>query len=84
MWIYNFFELRTLIYGYCRSTDSIVDYGILISNVGSDLSGKDFIINARKIIGSDVVALFLCYNIKHLNWIKNFKNAFENNFNLNN
>ena len=52
---------------------------ILISNVGSDLSGKDFIINARKIIGSDVVVLFLCYNIKHLNWIKNFKNALFSN-----
>ena len=52
---------------------------ILISNVGSDLSGKDFVINARKIIGSDLVVLFLCYNIKHLNWIKNFKNALFSN-----
>ena len=52
---------------------------ILISNVGTDLSGKQFIIDARKIIGNDVVALFLCYNIKHLNWIKNFKNALFSN-----
>ena len=52
---------------------------ILISNVGTDLSGKKFIIDARKIIGSEIVALFLCYNIKHLDWIKNFKNALFSN-----
>ena len=52
---------------------------ILISNVGSDLGGKEFIINARKIIGSEIVVLFLCYNIKHLDWIKNFKNALFSN-----
>ena len=52
---------------------------ILISNVGNDLSGKQFIIDARKIIGNDVIALFLCYNEKHLDWIKNFKNSLFSN-----
>ena len=52
---------------------------ILISNVGNDLSGRQFVINARKIIGSEVVVLFLCYNINHLDWIKNFKNALFSN-----
>ena len=53
---------------------------ILISNVGTDLGGKKFISNARKIIGNDVIVLFLAYNISHLKWIKDFKNAlFSNN-----
>ena len=52
---------------------------ILISNVGNDLGGKKFIEQARKIIGSDVIALFLAYNISHLNWIKNYKNAIFSN-----
>ena len=52
---------------------------ILISNVGSDLGGKKFVENARKIIGNDVIALFLAYNISHLDWIKNFKNAIFSN-----
>ena len=52
---------------------------ILISNVGDDLSGKNFIKDARKIIGSDIIALFLCYNKSHLNWIKDFKNSLFSN-----
>ena len=52
---------------------------ILISNVGTDLGGKEFIIKARKIIGSDVITLFLAYNIRHIDWIKNFKNALFSN-----
>ena len=52
---------------------------ILISNVGSDLGGKKFIEEARKIIGNEVIALFLAYNIQHLNWIKNYKNALFSN-----
>ena len=52
---------------------------ILISNAGSNLEGKKFIIKARKIIGNDVIALFLAYNIEHLKWIKDFKNAFFSN-----
>jgi len=52
---------------------------ILISNVGTDLGGKKFIDEGRKIIGNDVIALFLAYNIKHLDWIKNYKNALFSN-----
>ena len=52
---------------------------ILISNVGIDKAGKDFITNARKIIGSNIIALFLAYNEKHLDWIKNYKNAIFSN-----
>ena len=52
---------------------------ILISNVGTDLGGKKFVDDARKIIGNDVIALFLAYNIQHLNWIKNYKNALFSN-----
>ena len=48
---------------------------ILISNVGSDLGGKKFVTDARKIIGNDVIVLFLAYNTDHLKWIKEFKNA---------
>ena len=52
---------------------------ILISNIGTDLEGKKFIINARKIIDSEVIALFLAYNTDHLQWVKNFKNALFSN-----
>jgi len=52
---------------------------ILISNAGTDLSGKKFVIDARKIIGNDVIALFLCYNIEHLKWIVKLKNAIFSN-----
>ena len=52
---------------------------ILISNVGSDWGGKKFIDEARKIIGTDVITLFLAYNIQHLQWIKDYKNALFSN-----
>ena len=52
---------------------------ILISNVGTDLGGKKFIDEARKILNNDVLTLFLAYNIKHLDWIKNYKNALFSN-----
>ena len=52
---------------------------ILLSNVGTDLGGKKFVEKARKIIGNDVIALFLAYKTSHLNWIKNFKNAIFSN-----
>ena len=52
---------------------------ILMSNIGSDLGGKNFIINARKIIGNDVIALFLAYNNEHLKWVTKFKNALFSN-----
>ena len=52
---------------------------ILISNIGSDLGGKDFVTKARKILGNDVIVLFLAYNINHLKWVKDFKNALFSN-----
>ena len=54
---------------------------ILISNVGGkNLEGKKFIDRARGIIGNNVIALFLAYNISHLKWITEYKNAlFSNN-----
>ena len=52
---------------------------ILISNVGKNMGGKTFIDQARKIIGNDVIALFLAYKISHLDWIKNYKNALFSN-----
>jgi hypothetical protein len=52
---------------------------ILISNVGKNLIGKDFINRARKIIGNDVIALFLAYKESHLEWIVNYKNALFSN-----
>ena len=52
---------------------------ILISNVGQNLEGKNFVNKARKIIGSDVIVLFLAYNKKHLDWIKYYKNAIYSN-----
>jgi hypothetical protein len=52
---------------------------ILISNIGTDLGGKKFIDEARKIIGNDVIVLFLAYNIQHLDWVKNYKNALFSN-----
>ena len=52
---------------------------ILLSNIGSDLGGKKFIDEARKILKNDVIVLFLAYNIKHLDWVKNYKNALFSN-----
>ena len=52
---------------------------ILISNVGTDLGGKKFVDEARKILQNDVIALFLAYNTGHLKWIQNYKNALFSN-----
>ena len=52
---------------------------ILISNVGTDFGGEKFVSEARKIIGNDVIALFLAYKTSHLNWIKNYPNAIFSN-----
>ena len=52
---------------------------ILISNIGKNLEGKTFIEEARNIIGNDVVVLFNAYDISHLDWVKNYKNAFFSN-----
>ena len=52
---------------------------ILISNIGTDLGGKKFIDEARKIIGNEVLVLFLAYNIEHLKWVKDYKNVLFSN-----
>ena len=43
------------------------------------MGGKKFVYEARKIIGNDVIALFLTYNTQHLNWIKHYKNTLFSN-----
>ena len=52
---------------------------ILITNVGKNFGGKLFIDEARKIIGNNVITLFLAYNSSHLDWIKNYENALFSN-----
>ena len=55
---------------------------ILISNIGDigdDYGGKIFVDNARKIIGNNVIVLFNAYNINHLTWVKDYKNALFSN-----
>ena len=52
---------------------------ILISNIGDDYGGKKFVLKARELIGNEVIALFSAYSIKHLDWVKTFKNAFFSN-----
>ena len=52
---------------------------ILLSNVGPNYGGRQFVDAARKIIKSDVIVLFLSYRIQHLDWIKNYKNAIFSN-----
>ena len=50
---------------------------ILISNAGG--GGREFVIEARKIIGNNVIALFVAYMVDHLKWIKDFPNSFFSN-----
>ena len=57
---------------------------ILMSNVGKKIGenkyeGSDFVDKARKIIGNDVITLFLAYMDKHLKWIKDYKNSMFSN-----
>ena len=52
---------------------------ILISNIGDDYGGKKFVLKARELIGNEVIALFSAYSIRHLDWVKKFKNAFFSN-----
>jgi len=52
---------------------------VLISNIGEDYGGKFFVENARKIIGSNIITLFIAAKRSHLNWIKDFKNAIFSN-----
>ena len=48
---------------------------ILLSNIGSNLEGKKYVDNARKILGNDVIVLFVSCNTGHFKWIQNYKNA---------
>ena len=52
---------------------------ILLSNIGTDLGGKKFVEEARKIIGNEVVVLFSAYDIRHLKWVKKYRNALFSN-----
>ena len=53
---------------------------ILISNIGDKEAGRIFVENARKIIGNDVIALFLTYNVEgHIKKINLYKNALISN-----
>ena len=52
---------------------------ILISNIGSDFGGRDYIKKARQIIGNDVIVLFNAYDDSHLDWIIDFPNALFSN-----
>ena len=52
---------------------------ILISNVGIDYEGREFVQKARQIIENNVIVLFIAYNIQHINWIKTFPNALYSN-----
>ena len=71
----------------CETTDEALElvkrkkYNkiIIISNIGSDLGGKKFVDEARKIIGNDVLVLFSAYNTGHLKWIKDYKNSLFSN-----
>ena len=50
---------------------------IIISNVGPDLRGKAFVDEARKIIGNDVIVLFLAYKFNILIGLKITKMLFN-------
>ncbi len=50
-----------------------------MSNVGKNYEGRDFVDKARKIIGNEVIVLFLAYMEEHLKWITKYKNALFSN-----
>ena len=52
---------------------------ILLSNVGPNQIGKKFVSDAREIIGSNVIVLFVAFNEDHLNWITEYQNALFTN-----
>ena len=49
---------------------------ILISNAGINYEGRNFVNKERKIIGNDVIALFVCYNHIILIGLKHIKMLF--------
>ena len=52
---------------------------ILISNVGINKKGLNFVEKARQIIGNDVIVLFFALNEDHLKWITQYRNALFSN-----
>ena len=52
---------------------------ILISNVGKNDEGINFVSEARKIIGNNAIVLFSAYQGKHIKKIKEIKNALFSN-----
>lgn len=48
---------------------------ILITNVGINKDGKEFVDKVRKILKFDVMALFFTGNLSHLDWIKDYPNS---------
>ena len=52
---------------------------ILITSIGKDLSGKRFVEIARKILGFNIIVLFVSNNTSHFHWIKDFPNCLYTN-----
>ena len=51
-------------------------YNKIIIITNGNNNGKQFIINARKIIGANTIAGVSVFNLKsHINWIKDMKNV---------
>ena len=48
---------------------------ILITNVGKNLEGKEFVDKVRKILQFNVMVLFFTSDLNHLNWIKDYPNS---------
>ena len=48
---------------------------ILITNVGKDLEGRNYVDKVRKILGFDIMVLFFASNPSHLEWIKDYPNS---------
>lgn len=81
---YAAFNLKTKIYYFADTDDAITfirkkvyNKIILITNGGNQ--GKNFIYNARKIIGNNTIALVTCYLAQnHLNSVKKMENTLLN------
>ena len=74
-------ELNTKIY-FMKNTDEAMDllnrkkYNKIIIITNGNNGGKEFIINARRIIGSNVIAAVSAYAIrKHIKWVKDMENV---------
>ena len=75
-WIkYNIYQCSTLEEALKLVEKKKYNKIILIANIGINLEGKKFVDESRKIIGNDVIALFLEFNNSNVDWLKNYKNA---------